>query len=78
MLIMLTIFSLITSSTNGFDGSMMNGLQSLKRWQTDFNNPSNSMLGLLNAIQVSTDRLSLSLPSYTLTTSLAPNRTSVL
>lgn len=44
--------SLITSSTNGFDGSMMNGLQSLNQWKEAFNNPSNSMLGLLNAIQV--------------------------
>lgn len=42
---------LITSSTNGFDGSMMNGLQSLPQWQTAFNHPGSSMLGLLNAIQ---------------------------
>lgn len=42
---------LISSSTNGFDGSMMNGLQSLPQWQSAFNNPGSSMLGLLNAIQ---------------------------
>jgi len=42
---------LITSSTNGFDGSMMNGLQSLDQWKSAFNNPSGGMLGLLNAIQ---------------------------
>ncbi|TFK64847.1 hexose transporter [Pluteus cervinus] len=42
---------LITSSTNGYDGSMMNGLQSLPQWKKDFHNPSNSQLGLLNAIQ---------------------------
>ena len=42
---------LITSSTNGFDGSMMNGLQSLPQWQNAFNHPGSSMLGLLNAIQ---------------------------
>ncbi|KAL5501757.1 hypothetical protein ACEPAH_9017 [Sanghuangporus vaninii] len=42
---------LITSSSNGFDGSMMNGLQSLRQWEQDFNHPSGSMLGLLNAIQ---------------------------
>ncbi|KAF9269876.1 general substrate transporter [Marasmius fiardii PR-910] len=42
---------LITSSTNGYDGSMMNGLQSLNQWKTAFNFPSDSMLGLLNAIQ---------------------------
>ncbi|KAJ3800534.1 hexose transporter [Lentinula aff. detonsa] len=42
---------LITSSTNGYDGSMMNGLQSLSQWQGYFNHPSPSQLGLLNAIQ---------------------------
>ncbi|KAL4066993.1 general substrate transporter [Scleroderma yunnanense] len=42
---------LITSSTNGYDGSMMNGLQSLPQWQSAFNYPSNGMLGILNAIQ---------------------------
>ena len=30
---------------------MMNGLQSLPQWQSAFNNPSNGMLGVLNAIQ---------------------------
>ncbi|KAJ8081528.1 hypothetical protein PM082_007373 [Marasmius tenuissimus] len=45
------VLFLITSSTNGYDGSMMNGLQSLDQWQDDFNRPSDSMLGLLNAIQ---------------------------
>ncbi|GJJ12800.1 hypothetical protein Clacol_007045 [Clathrus columnatus] len=42
---------LITSSTNGYDGSMMNGLQSLEQWRSAFNNPAGGMLGLLNAIQ---------------------------
>ncbi|KAI0075843.1 general substrate transporter [Panus rudis PR-1116 ss-1] len=42
---------LITSSTNGYDGSMMNGLQSLEQWRKAFNYPTGSMLGLLNAIQ---------------------------
>lgn len=42
---------LITASTNGYDGSMMNGLQSLDQWQRYFNFPSDSQLGLLNAIQ---------------------------
>lgn len=30
----------------------MNGLQSLTQWENDFNHPTGSMLGLLNAIQV--------------------------
>ncbi|EJC97789.1 hexose transporter [Fomitiporia mediterranea MF3/22] len=42
---------LITSTTNGYDGSMMNGLQSLTQWEDDFNHPTGGMLGLLNAIQ---------------------------
>jgi sugar porter (SP) family MFS transporter len=42
---------LITSSTNGFDGSMMNGLQSIPQWDKYFGSPKGGMLGLLNAIQ---------------------------
>ncbi|KAL5519868.1 hypothetical protein ACEPAG_1528 [Sanghuangporus baumii] len=42
---------LIMSSSNGFDGIMMNGLQSLRQWEEDFDHPTGSMLGLLNAIQ---------------------------
>ena len=45
------VLLLITSSTNGYDGSMMNGLQSLPQWQSAFNYPGSSMLGLLSAIQ---------------------------
>ncbi|EXJ62573.1 hypothetical protein A1O7_03011 [Cladophialophora yegresii CBS 114405] len=41
---------LLSSATNGYDGSMMNGLQTLDYWQNSFNHPSASMLGLLNAI----------------------------
>lgn len=42
---------LITSTANGYDGSMVNGLQSLPIWETDFNNPTGTKLGLLGAIQ---------------------------
>jgi MFS family permease len=42
---------LVTSWTNGFDGTMMNGLQAVPQWQEAFNHPGGSMLGLLNAIQ---------------------------
>ncbi|KAG2059568.1 hexose transporter [Suillus hirtellus] len=45
------VLLLITSSTNGYDGSMMNGLQSLPQWESAFGYPSGGMLGLLNAIQ---------------------------
>lgn len=43
---------LITSSTNGFDGSLMNSLQSMDQWKSFFNTPTGGTLGLLNAIQV--------------------------
>ncbi|KAI0062526.1 hexose transporter [Artomyces pyxidatus] len=42
---------LITSSTNGYDGSMMNALQSDVQWNAYFHTPHGSQLGLLNAIQ---------------------------
>ncbi|GBE89812.1 Lactose permease [Sparassis crispa] len=42
---------LLTSCTNGFDGSLMNSFQSLGQWETYFNHPSGGGLGLLNAIQ---------------------------
>ncbi|KAH7925088.1 hexose transporter [Leucogyrophana mollusca] len=45
------VLLLITSSTNGYDGSMMNGLQALPQWSVPFGNPSGGKLGLLNAIQ---------------------------
>ncbi|KAJ6448269.1 hexose transporter [Mycena sanguinolenta] len=42
---------LITAATNGYDASMMNGLQSLTQWEEYFNHPTKGKLGLLNAIQ---------------------------
>ncbi|KIL88267.1 lactose permease [Fusarium avenaceum] len=43
--------SLISSYATGYDGSMMNGLQSLDTWKADFNNPDANKLAILNAIQ---------------------------
>ncbi len=37
--------------TNGYDGSMMNGLQSLDLWESYFGYPTGGLLGLFNAIQ---------------------------
>lgn len=45
------VLLLITSSTNGYDGSMMNALQSEKQWNAYFGTPEGSKLGLFNAIQ---------------------------
>jgi hypothetical protein len=37
------------SAANGYDGSMMNGLQSLDQWQTFMNYPTGAWLGFINA-----------------------------
>ncbi|KUJ16312.1 general substrate transporter [Mollisia scopiformis] len=39
------------STTNGYDGSLLNGLQTMDPWQAYFNNPTGSKLGLITAIQ---------------------------
>ncbi|OOQ91839.1 sugar transporter [Penicillium brasilianum] len=38
------------SSANGYDGSLMNGLEALAQWKTFMNNPAGSWLGWINAI----------------------------
>lgn len=38
-LILMLMLVLITSATNGYDGSMMNGLQALDTWKNYFGNP---------------------------------------
>ena len=45
------ILSLVLfSSSNGYDGSLMNGLQALPIWNTFMDNPSGAWLGWINAI----------------------------
>ncbi|KXJ93642.1 general substrate transporter [Microdochium bolleyi] len=43
---------LMSSSVMGYDGSLMNGLQTLPQWAHDFNNPQGTTLGLVNAAMV--------------------------
>jgi sugar porter (SP) family MFS transporter len=38
-----------TMSNNSFDGSMMNGLQSVSHWQSYFGRPTGAVLGIFNA-----------------------------
>ncbi|KAK4554238.1 hypothetical protein LTR86_008766 [Recurvomyces mirabilis] len=38
------------STTNGYDGSLLNGLQTMVPWQAYFNNPTGARLGLFSAI----------------------------
>ncbi|KAH7011271.1 general substrate transporter [Ilyonectria destructans] len=46
-----TILSMILfSSSNGYDGSMMNGLLALPQWAEFMDNPSGAWLGFINAI----------------------------
>ncbi|KAJ5552184.1 hypothetical protein N7494_001562 [Penicillium frequentans] len=53
------------SSTNGYDGSLLNGLQTMTPWEDYFNNPSGSTLGLFTAIQNIGGFCSLFFASYT-------------
>ncbi|KAK9453360.1 general substrate transporter [Dipodascopsis uninucleata] len=46
----LLFLSLFFSSANGYDGSMMNGLQSLEQWQYFMKHPTGKYLGFINAI----------------------------
>lgn len=39
------------STINGYDGSLLNGLQTMDQWQEYFDNPSGARLGLFTAIQ---------------------------
>ncbi|KAH8662621.1 general substrate transporter [Xylariales sp. PMI_506] len=47
---LLLIVPLLSSSTIGYDGSMMNGLQTLSQWNTYFHSPSAPLLGAINAL----------------------------
>lgn len=46
---MITI-PLLSATTNGYDGSLLNGLQTMEPWRNYFDNPSGSTLGLFSAI----------------------------
>ncbi|KAI8681111.1 MFS domain-containing protein [Fusarium keratoplasticum] len=48
----LLLVPLLTSYVSGFDGSLLNGMQSLPSWNEDFDNPSGSVLGIVSTIQV--------------------------
>ncbi|KAH8722320.1 general substrate transporter [Ilyonectria robusta] len=48
---LLLLIPLLSSSVSGYDGSLMNGLQSLHQWREYFGNPAGEMLGLVNAAQ---------------------------
>lgn len=43
---------LLSGASAGYDGSLMNGLQSMDQWTEEFNNPSGTILGLINAAMI--------------------------
>ena len=43
--------TMLLSAANGYDGSMMTGLQSLEQWQTFMGHPTGAWLGFIIAIQ---------------------------
>ncbi|KAK5116031.1 hypothetical protein LTR62_000487 [Meristemomyces frigidus] len=47
----LLVIPLLSSSVAGYDGSLMNGLQSLPQWKDYFGQPEGAILGLVNAAQ---------------------------
>jgi MFS family permease len=55
---------LMYSGTVGYDGSMMNGLQSLHQWQTFMNHPTGAWLGFINAIQAVGGLLTYPIQAY--------------
>jgi len=59
------MFVVLTSATNGYDGSMVNGLQALNPWQTYFHHPSGSLLGLFSAIMSIGSIVALPVVPYT-------------
>ncbi|KAK8131345.1 Sugar transporter [Apiospora sp. TS-2023a] len=48
---LLLLVPLLSSSVAGYDGSLMNGLQSLHQWRAFFGQPAGATLGLVNAAQ---------------------------
>ncbi|CAM1507971.1 Fc.00g048190.m01.CDS01 [Cosmosporella sp. VM-42] len=46
----ITLSLVMFSSANGYDGSVMTGLQALENWSTFMNNPTGAYLGWINAI----------------------------
>jgi hypothetical protein len=45
-----TLTDSLKASANGYDGSLMNGLQALPRWNEFMKQPAGAWLGFINAI----------------------------
>ncbi|KIW86259.1 hypothetical protein Z517_01654 [Fonsecaea pedrosoi CBS 271.37] len=60
----LLLIALLSAATNGYDGSLMNGVQSITYYENYFHHPHGSTQGLLNAIQSVGGVVSLILAPY--------------
>ncbi|RFU27496.1 hypothetical protein B7463_g8846, partial [Scytalidium lignicola] len=47
--LVLTPATLVVCATNGYDGSVLTGLQGIDRWKNQFGNPSGALLGITSA-----------------------------
>ncbi|CAI7589328.1 unnamed protein product [Penicillium pancosmium] len=56
--------AMITSATNGYDGSLMNGLEAMDSWNESYNHPTGSTLGLLAASMSIGSMLSIPVVPY--------------
>ncbi|CAF3468899.1 unnamed protein product [Fusarium graminearum] len=61
---LLLLIPLISSGAIGYDGSMMNGLQTLPQWRGYFGNPEGAMLGALNSVYPAGKVIALFLVTY--------------
>ncbi|KAJ6011680.1 hexose transporter protein (Lactose permease) [Penicillium canescens] len=61
---LLLLVPFVTSYVGGFDGSMLNGIQTVPKWQQDFNHPHGSLLGLMVNMQVIGGVVSLPLAPF--------------
>ncbi|KAK3395284.1 hexose transporter protein [Podospora didyma] len=57
--------AMLTSATNGYDGSLMNGLEAIKAWNENFNNPNGQILGLITASMSIGSLLAIPIVPYT-------------
>ncbi|KAJ5772002.1 hexose transporter protein [Penicillium odoratum] len=56
--------AMITSATNGYDGSLMNGLEAMATWNESYNYPHGATLGLLAASMAIGSMLSIPVVPY--------------
>ncbi|KAJ6115175.1 hexose transporter protein [Penicillium sp. IBT 16267x] len=56
--------AMITSATNGYDGSLMNGLEAMESWNESYNHPRGATLGLLAASMSIGSMLSIPVVPY--------------